>query len=124
MDNKGQKSSGSSSGGDPSGGTESKPFLPQMADANGKLFTTGAIVRNKKTGEEFLVRGMFRQDEGPSCTCFASDVEVVKPRPNTPEELVVLIDESRTRGVTRPTGAVKSMSGGIQATGDGIIWGW
>lgn len=97
--------------------------LPQALDVNGQPITTGAIVKNTLTGETFLVRGMYRQDEGPSQVAFASQVEVVSPRPDTMEEVVARIDESRERGHARGgIGAVKS--GSSQADGDTIVWGW
>jgi hypothetical protein len=103
--------------------TENLPrSLPRAVDRNGVPFTTGAIVRNIKTGEEFLVRGMYSQDEGPSVVSFGDEVEVVSQRPETMNEVVGRIDQSRDRGHGRERGAIRQGSG--QADGFYIVWGW
>jgi hypothetical protein len=96
--------------------------LPRALDRHGVPFTTGAIVRDVATGEEFLVRGMFRQDEGPSMVASAGEVEVVHQRPETLEEVVNQIDQSRERGHGRERGKARKGSGEVD--GFTLVWGW
>jgi len=101
------------------------PELPRALDINGVEFTTGAFVRDIVTGTTFLVRGMYRQDEGPSNVALCNKVEVVSQRPLLMEDLVQRINETRASSRSNPDEGVRTdPNSGSQVTGRTIVWGW
>ena len=98
--------------------------LPAGRDINGTPFYTGSLVRKVETGELFLVRGMYVQDEGASLCSTADRVELVQQRPDDMDEVVKLINESRERGLQNHGRIRTDLNGRRKISNRTIVWGW